>query len=90
MWSPAPITRARPRDRRGSTDFRGREGDQSWQTHDGDLTVSTAFRSGGPVGPTWTVCPWPYAVGGWCAPVTTWLGAGEQMASLASDVGRPR
>ncbi|WP_442805933.1 DUF6228 family protein [Streptomyces sp. NBC_01341] len=35
---------------------------------------------------TWTLRPWPKAAGGWGASVTTWLEAGEQMASLASDI----
>lgn len=69
-----------------AADFRGWDGERSRQTYDGDLTVSAAFRSGGHVGLTWTVRPWPDAAGGWCASVTTWLGAGEQMASLASEV----
>lgn len=69
-----------------AADFRGWDGERCWQTHDGDLRVSAAFRPGGHVGLTWTVRPWPDAAGGWCASVTTWLEAGEQMASLASDV----
>lgn len=67
-------------------DFRGWDGERSWHTHDRDLTVSAAFRSGGHVGLTWTVRPWPDAAGGWSASVTTWLEAGEQLATLASDV----
>ncbi|MET7365877.1 DUF6228 family protein [Streptomyces sp. NPDC005566] len=69
-----------------AADFRGWDGERSWRTDDGDLTVSAAFRSGGHVGLTWTVRPWPDAVGGWSASVTTWLEAGEQMATLASGV----
>lgn len=55
---------------------------------DTDLAVSAVFRTGGYVGLTWTLCPWPAASGGWAASVTTWLEAGEQMTSLAADVRR--
>lgn len=48
--------------------------------------MSAAFRSGGYVGLTWALRPWAQAAGGWGASVTTWLEAGEQMASLAADV----
>ncbi|MFE7116128.1 DUF6228 family protein [Streptomyces sp. NPDC057654] len=67
-------------------DYRGWDGERSWQTHDRDLTVSAVFRSGGYVGLTWTLRPWTQAAGGWGASVTTWLEAGEQMACLAADV----
>ncbi|MEV8053141.1 DUF6228 family protein [Streptomyces bacillaris] len=67
-------------------DYRGWDGERSWQTNDRDLTVSAVFRSGGYVGLTWAVRPWPQAAGGWGASVTTWLEAGEQMATLAADV----
>ncbi|MEV1010087.1 DUF6228 family protein [Streptomyces sp. NPDC049881] len=69
-----------------ATDYRGWDGERSWHTHDRDLTVAAAFRSGGHVGLTWTVRPWTLAAGGWGASVTTWLEAGEQMTSLAADV----
>ncbi|MFF6791832.1 DUF6228 family protein [Streptomyces filamentosus] len=49
-------------------------------------TVSAVFGSGGHVGPTWAVRPWPRAAGGWGASVTTWLEAGERTASLAAGV----
>lgn len=45
-----------------AADFRGWDGERCWQTHDGDLTVSAAFRPGGHVGLTWTVRPWPDAM----------------------------
>ncbi|MEV0267087.1 DUF6228 family protein [Streptomyces sp. NPDC050617] len=67
-------------------DYRGWDGERSWQTNDRDLTVSAVFRSGGYVGLTWALRPWPQAAGGWGSSVTTWLEAGEQMASLAADV----
>ncbi|MFI0741969.1 DUF6228 family protein [Streptomyces sp. NPDC021100] len=67
-------------------DYRGWDGERSWQTDDRDLRVSAVFRSGGHVGLTWAVRPWPQAAGGWSASVTTWLEAGEQMASLTADV----
>jgi hypothetical protein len=67
-------------------DYRGWDGERSWQTNDRDLTVSALFRSGGYVGLTWAMRPWPQAAGGWGASVTTWLEAGEQMATLAADV----
>ncbi|MFE2689648.1 DUF6228 family protein [Streptomyces mirabilis] len=56
---------------------------------------SAVFRSGGHVGLTWTLRPWPRAAGGWSASATTWLEAGEQMTALAADLrhflaGEPR
>ncbi|MFJ9823261.1 DUF6228 family protein [Streptomyces sp. NPDC101160] len=69
-----------------AADYRGWDGERSWQTNDRDLTVSAVFRSGGYVGLTWTSRPWPHAAGGWGASVTTWLEAGEQMTSLAAEV----
>ena len=48
--------------------------------------MSAAFGSGGYVGLTWALRPWTQAAGGWGASVTTWLEAGEQMASLAADI----
>ncbi|WP_223856249.1 DUF6228 family protein [Streptomyces toxytricini] len=69
-----------------AADYRGWDGERSWQTLDRDLTVSAVFRSGGHVGLTWAVQPWRQAAGDWSASVTTWLEAGEQMASLAADV----
>lgn len=50
--------------------------------------MSAVFRSGGHVGLTWTVRPWPRAAGGWSASATTWLEAGEQMTALAADIRR--
>ncbi|MEU7030492.1 DUF6228 family protein [Streptomyces sp. NPDC046275] len=70
-----------------AADYRGWDGERSWQTDDRDLTLSAVFRSGGYVGLTWALRPWSQAAGGWGASVTTWLEAGEQMASLAADVG---
>lgn len=67
-------------------DYRGWNGERAWQTNDQDVAVTAVFRSGGHVGLTWTLRPWPKAAGGWTASVTTWLEAGEQMTSLASDV----
>ncbi|WP_437083117.1 DUF6228 family protein [Streptomyces sp. enrichment culture] len=69
-----------------AADYRGWDGERSRQTLDRDLTVSAVFRSGGHVGLTWAVQPWRQAAGDWSASVTTWLEAGEQMASLAADV----
>ncbi|MET9255809.1 DUF6228 family protein [Streptomyces sp. NPDC003717] len=71
-----------------ATDLQGWAGERSWQTDDRDLTVSAVFRSGGHVGLTWTVRPWPRADGGWSASVTTWLEAGEQMTALAAGIRR--
>ncbi|WP_330290712.1 DUF6228 family protein [Streptomyces sp. NBC_00576] len=71
-----------------ASDFRGWNGERSWGSDDTDLAVSAVFRTGGYVGLTWTLCPWPAASGGWAASVTTWLEAGEQMTSLAADVRR--
>jgi hypothetical protein len=69
-----------------AADYQGWEGERVWRTYDGDLAVSAVFRTGGHVGLSWTLRPWPNATGGWNASVTTWLEAGEQMSSLASDV----
>ncbi|MFJ9741886.1 DUF6228 family protein [Streptomyces sp. NPDC101166] len=69
-----------------AVDYRGWDGERCWQTDDSDLTVSAVFRSGGHVGLTWTLRPWPRAAGGWSASATTWLEAGEQMTSLAADI----
>ncbi|MFI8515136.1 DUF6228 family protein [Streptomyces sp. NPDC085460] len=69
-----------------AADFRGSDGERSWQTKDRDLAVSAVYRSGGHVGLTWALRPWPQAAGGWGASVTTWLEAGEQMAAVAADV----
>ncbi|MFJ5995661.1 DUF6228 family protein [Streptomyces sp. NPDC092370] len=69
-----------------AADYRGWDGERSWQTNDQDLTVSAVFRSGGHVGLTWALRPWPQTAGGWGASVTTWLEAGEQMTSPAADV----
>ncbi|MER5976746.1 DUF6228 family protein [Streptomyces sp. NPDC001857] len=71
-----------------AADYRGWDGERRWQTDDRDLAVSALFRSGGHVGLTWTLRPWPRAAGGWSASATTWLEAGEQMAALAADVRR--
>ncbi|MFD5700384.1 DUF6228 family protein [Streptomyces lasiicapitis] len=46
------------------------------------------FRSGGYIGLTWTLRPWPRAAGCWTASVTTWLEAGEQLASVGADARR--
>ncbi|MCF3179944.1 hypothetical protein IPZ70_08305 [Streptomyces polychromogenes] len=69
-----------------AADYQGWNGTRSWHTNARDLTVSAVFRSGGHVGLTWTVQPWRNSAGGWGASVTTWLEAGEQMASLAADI----
>ncbi|MFB7708838.1 DUF6228 family protein [Streptomyces sp. NPDC056105] len=69
-----------------AADYRAWEGERTWQTYDGDLAVSAVSRSGGRIGLTWTLRPWPDAAGGWTVSVTTWLEAGAQMASLAADV----
>ncbi|WP_326689473.1 DUF6228 family protein [Streptomyces sp. NBC_01795] len=69
-----------------AADYHGWEGERSWQTNDRDLAVSAVFRSGGHVGLTWTVRPWPDAAGGWSASVTTWLEAGERMSAFAADI----
>ncbi|MFJ1732505.1 DUF6228 family protein [Streptomyces sp. NPDC088254] len=71
-----------------AADYRGWDGERRRQTDDGDLAVSAVWRSGGHVGLTWTLRPWPRAAGGWSASATTWLEAGEQMTSLAADVRR--
>ncbi|MFJ9664246.1 DUF6228 family protein [Streptomyces sp. NPDC101219] len=69
-----------------AADYRGWDGERSWQNNDRDLAVSAVFRSGGHVGLTWTVRPWPRAAAGWSASATTWLEAGEQMTALAADI----
>jgi hypothetical protein len=67
-------------------DFRGWDGTRVWQTFDRDLTVGAVHRSGGHVGLTWRLRPWRAADGGWDAAVTTWLEAGEQLSTLATDL----
>ncbi|MER7759708.1 DUF6228 family protein [Streptomyces sp. NPDC097619] len=67
-------------------DFAGWEGERLWTTGDRDLAVSAVHRSGGHVGLTWTLRPWRSTAAGWSASVTTWLEAGAQMSSLASDI----
>lgn len=67
-------------------DFRGWSGVRTWQSLESDLTITAAFRSGGHVGLTWTLRPWPAKHGGWSTRVTTWQEAGEQMTTLAGDV----
>lgn len=67
-------------------DFRGWDGERVWRNCDHDLTLGAVFRSGGHVGLTWTLRPWPTAAGGWESSVTTWLEAGEQMSALAGDL----
>ncbi|MFP3986274.1 DUF6228 family protein [Streptomyces sp. E11-3] len=69
-----------------AADYRGWDGERSWRTNDRDLAVSAVFRSGGHVGLTWTLRPWPKGSGGWSASVTTWVEAGEQMSTLAADI----
>ncbi len=69
-----------------AADYQGWGGERCWCTDNRDLAVSAVFRSGGYVGLTWTLRPWPIDTGGWNASVTTWLEAGEQMASLAADI----
>lgn len=69
-----------------AADHRGWDGERCWRTDDRDLIVSAVFRSGGHVGLTWTLRPWPKDAGGWSASVTTWLEAGEQGSALAADV----
>ncbi|MGW0776548.1 DUF6228 family protein [Streptomyces sp. NPDC002835] len=71
---------------RSRSGLQGWDGERSWQTDDRNLAVSAVFRAGGHVGLTWTLRPWPKAAGGWSAAITTWVEAGEQMASFAADV----
>ncbi|MFC9398054.1 DUF6228 family protein [Streptomyces sp. NPDC057027] len=71
-----------------AADYRGWNGQRIWQTNDRDLTVSAVFRSGGHVGPAWTLRPWRSAAGGWEASVTTRLDGGERTSALAVDVRR--
>ncbi|MFC9882216.1 DUF6228 family protein [Streptomyces libani] len=69
-----------------AADYRGWDGARSWQTNDRDLSVSAVFRSGGHIGLTWVLRPWPDIAGGWSASVTTWREAGEQMTSFAAEI----
>lgn len=69
-----------------ASDYQGWEGERTWHTVDRDLAVSAVFRSGGYIGLTWTMRPWRNAAGDWSTSVTTWLEAGEQMSSFASDI----
>ncbi|MER5960346.1 DUF6228 family protein [Streptomyces sp. NPDC001893] len=57
--------------------------DEGWTTPQVEVRSSVlAVPDGDAVGPG----SWPDAPGGWTVSVTTWLEAGEQMASLAADV----
>lgn len=67
-------------------DFRGWSGGRSWRSLERDLAITAVFRSGGHVGLTWILRPWPAKHGGWSTTVTTWQVAGEQMTALADDV----
>ncbi|OMI84888.1 hypothetical protein BSZ07_37305 [Streptomyces sp. M1013] len=69
-----------------AADYRGWDGERNWQSDDRDLAVSAVFRSGGYVGLSWALRPWPKRAGGWSASVTTWVEAGEQLASLAAEI----
>ncbi|MFD9075671.1 DUF6228 family protein [Streptomyces lasiicapitis] len=71
-----------------ASNYQGWDGERTWETNDKDLSVSATFRSGGYIGLTWTLRPWPRAAGCWTASVTTWLEAGEQMASVGADARR--
>jgi hypothetical protein len=54
-----------------AADHRGWDGERTWHTADRDLAVSAVFRSGGHIGPTWTLHPWQGTAGDWSASVTT-------------------
>lgn len=84
-WDPAPDL---PAFLGGlAEDFRGWSGERQWHSLERDLAVTAVFRSGGHVGLTWTLWPWPARRhGGWSTTVTTWQEAGEQMTALAADV----
>ncbi|WP_236241429.1 DUF6228 family protein [Streptomyces sp. CC228A] len=69
-----------------AADYWGWAGERTWHTMDRDLAVSAVFRSGGYIGLTWTIRPWRSVAGDWSTSVTTWLEAGEQMSSFASDI----
>jgi hypothetical protein len=84
VWEPAPDL---PAFLTGlAEDFHGWSGERSWHSLERDLAVTAVFRSGGHVGLTWTLRPWPAKHGGWSTTVTTWQEAGEQMTALAADV----
>lgn len=84
VWEPAPDLSSFLQAL--AEDFRGWSGERSWHSLERDLTISAVFRSGGHVGLTWTLRPWPAKHGGWSTAVTTWQEAGEQMTALAADV----
>lgn len=50
-----------------AADYRGWDGERNWQTNDRDLRASAVFRSGGHIGLTWTLRPWPRSAGRWSA-----------------------
>ncbi|MFD4631125.1 DUF6228 family protein [Streptomyces sp. NPDC058284] len=56
-----------------AADYRGWGGQRSWQTNDQDLTVPADFGSGGHVGLTWALRPWPQAAGGWRLAAGGWV-----------------
>ncbi|MEV8405570.1 DUF6228 family protein [Streptomyces niveus] len=69
-----------------AADYRGWDGERSWRTDDAALAVAAVFRSGGYVGLTWTLRPWPASGGRWGASVTTWVEGGEQLAAFAAGI----
>ncbi|GGO59749.1 DUF6228 family protein [Streptomyces lasiicapitis] len=61
---------------------KGWDSERTGETNDRDLSMSAVFRSGGYVGLTWTLCPWPRVTGCLGLPqVATRLEAGQQLAS---------
>jgi hypothetical protein len=77
MWLPDFIHRL-------AGDYRGWDDELTWQVN--QLSVRASFHSGGHVALTWNLRPWLTRSDNWQASITTWLEAGEQMASLAADL----
>lgn len=67
-------------------DFAGWEGERAWRSFHHELAVAARFHSRGRVELRWSLTQQLETAGAWCASVTTWLHAGEDMHRLAADL----
>ncbi|GAA1638298.1 DUF6228 family protein [Nonomuraea maheshkhaliensis] len=65
-------------------DFRGWSESRTW--HADQLTLEAGFHSGGHIELTWKMRPDFYRGPTWEVSATTWIEAGQQLTTLASDV----
>ncbi|MEV0166422.1 DUF6228 family protein [Nonomuraea fuscirosea] len=65
-------------------DFRGWPGTRTWDTD--QLTLEAGFHSGGHVELSWSMRPGLGMEATWEVSATTWIEAGQQLTTLASDV----